>query len=309
MFEFLFSRQGLSMDRLHTFLRVVETGSITRAAGGDPVRQSQFSRQIRELEDFFGVELTHRRGKGIIISPEGCRLAGLVRQHFQALDDFYREQEGQPRTFVLGTTSSLMEWLVCPCMASLLKLFPNARLQLETCRSQELVNRVRDGSLDFALVRDDAVPEGAPRLPVARSRYLLAVPVKLARQTALPVKPRLADLVRLPLALQTAGGSFHRMVVAGLEAAGVIWEPVVGCQSFLQVRAVVESGSCAGILPEFFTRRLDARRHVLLPLPLLEPHIRTLVLHWSSRQVQRRSIDDARINELALVLAGNAKQP
>ncbi|WP_009963649.1 helix-turn-helix domain-containing protein [Verrucomicrobium spinosum] len=84
MFEDLLSRHGLSLDRLHGFLCVVEAGNISQAAAGDPVKQSQLSRQIRDLEAFFGVELTHRRGKSIAISAEGLRLAALIRQHLRA---------------------------------------------------------------------------------------------------------------------------------------------------------------------------------------------------------------------------------
>ena len=39
------------MERLKTFLEVAQAGSIVGAAGGDCVRQSQYSRQIKELEE------------------------------------------------------------------------------------------------------------------------------------------------------------------------------------------------------------------------------------------------------------------
>ena len=53
----LFLKSGLSLERLRAFLLFREAGSITRAAGGDPVRVSLISRQLRELEEFFEVEL------------------------------------------------------------------------------------------------------------------------------------------------------------------------------------------------------------------------------------------------------------
>lgn len=63
MFENLFSIGGLSIERLKSFIDVAERGSIARVADGDPSRQSLISRQIGELESFFGVELTKRKGK------------------------------------------------------------------------------------------------------------------------------------------------------------------------------------------------------------------------------------------------------
>jgi len=84
----LFSEHGLSIDRLKSFLDVVDAGSIVKAAGGDTNRQSQYSRQIKELETFFGAKLTRRKGRRIEITEEGERLARLIRESFTNLSDF-----------------------------------------------------------------------------------------------------------------------------------------------------------------------------------------------------------------------------
>ena len=65
MFEELLSRRGLSFDRLRALVEVTQSGSIARAAEGDPNKQSQYSRQLKELEEFFGIELTQREGKNL----------------------------------------------------------------------------------------------------------------------------------------------------------------------------------------------------------------------------------------------------
>ena len=63
MFENLFAQSGLSLERLKTFREIVAAGGITAAVGNDSNRQSQFSRQLKELERYFGVELL-KRGRG-----------------------------------------------------------------------------------------------------------------------------------------------------------------------------------------------------------------------------------------------------
>jgi hypothetical protein len=63
MYETLFARAGISLDRLRSFREVIHAGGIAAASKGDPNRQSQLSRQVRELETFFGVELLVR-GRG-----------------------------------------------------------------------------------------------------------------------------------------------------------------------------------------------------------------------------------------------------
>ena len=71
MFSRLFANAGLSLDRLRALVEVGACGSIVKASGGDPVKQSQFSRQIKELEDFFQIRLIERQGKGIRLTASG----------------------------------------------------------------------------------------------------------------------------------------------------------------------------------------------------------------------------------------------
>ena len=106
----LLSKGGLSLDRLHNFCLIAEAGGLTRAAGGDPGKLSLFSRQIRDLEEFFGVELKRRHGKGIVITDAGRRLAQLTRAHLLGLEDFQREARQLPMQLSIATGNSILEW-------------------------------------------------------------------------------------------------------------------------------------------------------------------------------------------------------
>ncbi len=88
MFANLFAERGLSLDRLKTLIEVGAAGSIAAAAHGDSARQSLYSRQIKELEEFFGVELTCRRGKVLTLTEAGRELARLAGESMRRLDDF-----------------------------------------------------------------------------------------------------------------------------------------------------------------------------------------------------------------------------
>src|SRR5882757_1637877 len=114
MFEPLFAERGLSLDRLKVLIEVRDAGSIAQAAPGDPVRQSQYSRQLRELSEFFGSEVAQRRGKILKLTPEGERLAELARDQLRALADFRSECRQQSVVFTLGAGDSLIQWLVIP---------------------------------------------------------------------------------------------------------------------------------------------------------------------------------------------------
>ncbi len=80
MFENLFAERGLSLDRLKVLIEVRDAGSNAQAAPGDPVRQSQYSRQLRELSEFFGCEVAQRRGKILKLTTADGPFTGGLRE-------------------------------------------------------------------------------------------------------------------------------------------------------------------------------------------------------------------------------------
>src|SRR5213594_1602000 len=114
MFPRLLQEGGLSLDRLQSFCLVAQAGGVTKAAKGDPAKQSLFSRQIKELEEFFGTELIRRKGRGIVLTEAGTRLETIARESFTALTDFKRDCNGRPVEIAIGTGETVIQWLLMP---------------------------------------------------------------------------------------------------------------------------------------------------------------------------------------------------
>ncbi len=294
----LLSNSGVSLERLQSFLHVAEAGGIARACGGDPVKQSQYSRQIRELEAFFGTALTLRQGRRVVISEQGLRLAEVIRQNFQALEDFRRAMSGAPRVFSLGAGGSVLEWTVAPIFARLFSIWPDSTWKLENHRSADLVTRVADGRLDFAIVRSDAPSPGQPALKLMVQSYVAALPREWAARFAGRTRLTLKQLSTLRLALPTERGQMREAAEAAFEKAGLALTPAVTCGGSLQAYALVASGSCAAILPD----SLPAHDVSTYALPQMAGYRRTLVLHWNQRQMERRAIGEDKIHAMARLL-------
>src|SRR4051794_28209706 len=86
MFEKLFLKSGLSIDRLKTFCEIAEAGAITRAAGGKPGIQSQYSKQLKDLETYFEVPLFERNGKTMRITEAGKRLLSVAKEFLNSVE-------------------------------------------------------------------------------------------------------------------------------------------------------------------------------------------------------------------------------
>jgi DNA-binding transcriptional LysR family regulator len=308
MIDDLFSKGGLSLDRLRGFMQMAEAGSIAKASPGKPNRQSQISRQIRELEQFFGAELTRRKGKTLSLSTAGERLALLIREQLQDLEDFRKEQAGLPKSFVIGAGASVLEWLLMPALPAISKHLGGATLMTDVHRSRSLGDAVRDGRVDLAIVRQDAVPSGANTVLVTKMGFHLCIPRLLLKHGTTErdaASPALWQT--LPFAAGRDGGQTDTAVREAMQSAGVDFRPRFECGSMLQVRQLVELGACAGILPTLGIRGLDEKHVLITPFAPLRDFGRALVLHWSPRQMRRRGLATTDLKKLAAIIANQSK--
>ena len=297
---------GLSLDRLRNFLAFAEHGSIAKVAPGNLARQALISRQIGELEEYFSTELTVRRGKTLALSEAGERLKLIARAQFDDLNEFQKVQIGQRRTFSIGAGASILEWLIIPCVGGVRSVLGDAALRLSSQRSSELVASIRDGQLDFAIVREDAISEELLLKSSLSLRMRLAFTLCASRKL-LGSKPKssLADPSvwrSLPFAANGGGGQLDATFRAAMTNALGEFHPVVECDSMLQVRELIVQGVCVGLLPSFGTHGLSEKDVVTCEFAPMKDYGRSLVLHWNNRQMRRRGIGESVIKQIAKAL-------
>jgi DNA-binding transcriptional LysR family regulator len=285
MFESLFSERGLSLDRLKVLIEVRDAGSIAQAAPGDSIRQSQYSRQLRELAEFFGCEVTERRGKVLKLTDKGERLAELAREHLRSLDEFRSECKGETAVFSIGAGDSLIQWLVIPRLAQVLSQFPGTRFATTNLRTNEIVHQLADSRLDFGIIRKNAITTGVKAVSLGPVAYAAVVPEALTRNKRLTLKQALAEL---PLATQTTDGQF----TAGLRDLAHAFEvpllPALACQSFPQTMAAVRTGKFWAIVPELALRELPSGLVHRINDEMLATLTREAMLAWNPRVVRIR---------------------
>jgi LysR family nitrogen assimilation transcriptional regulator len=283
-FERLFDVSGLSLDRLRTFLRVVEAGNLTKAAQGDVTKQSQFSRQIKELEGFFGVALTRRVGRRIEITDEGHRLALVIRRHFRELDDFREAMAGRSVSVRFGSQGSIIDWLLVPRLGVIREALGNAMIELEQLRTLDVVRAVADGRLDFGIVREDTVPAETKRWRLGSVGYALFAASALWRGCATA-----EDVIRKsPVADLLAGGQFSTRWQEWLSKEKLRPRVLARVSSFTDLARVVQAGQAAAVLPDMAAVDFDPKKFEHRPIASLKS--RTLVLIANVRSLDRSGI-------------------
>lgn len=296
-FDRLFTVSGLSLDRLRTFLRVAEAGNLAKAAMGDVTKQSQFSRQIKELEAFFGLALTRRVGRRIEITEEGMRLASIIRRQFRELDDFRESMTGRSVSVRFGSQGSVIDWLLVPRLAAIRESFGSALVELEPMRSAEVVRAVADGRLDFGIVREDAVPAEIKRWRLGQVGYALFATKALCKGYS-TVEELLQNI---PVAELQSGGQFAERWQQLLTTKRLTPYVFARVSSFTDLARIVHTGHAAAILPELATVDFEPKRFECRPVAALKP--RTLVLISNARSLDRSGVEPGIAMKLAEILA------
>jgi DNA-binding transcriptional LysR family regulator len=286
MFEKLLSKRGLSFERLRVIVELDEAGSVVKAAGGDTTRQSQYSRQLGQLEDFFGVELTRRDGKKLVLTDAGKRLAEITRESLFSLEHFQAGYQNAPVTIKLGAGDSLLQWLLLPRVERLLKKLPEVSISLRNLRTRETVECLCDLTLDLGLLRDSGVSPKLKSARILRLAYAIFVPRKLLVGKG-RVDHRWA-LEHLPIATYTGDGQFAKSVAQAIQAAGIKLNSRIECETFPQAHRAVQSGSYAAILPSIAGADLDESDFLRIEAPFLKSHERMICLAWNPRMLRVR---------------------
>jgi DNA-binding transcriptional LysR family regulator len=271
MYNRLFAEHGLSLDRVRALLEVAASGSIVKAAGGDPVRQSQYSRQIKELEEFFQTRLVERHGKGIRLTPGGRELARISRFFLLGLSNFQRGCLAEEQTFRIGASATFTETFLLPVLTR--NLSPGLQYAVEVVPNDDSERRLHDLTLDFAVVTSTSLSRPLQLTELGRCAVNWWVPKRLCktRKEAL----RAFETKQLPLIIP-------RREIEGMLSSAPIPHPQITCDTFLQARAVLEEQRLSTFLPDFL-RVENSAAFLRLAVPSYEPLDFRYRLAWNPR--------------------------
>lgn len=257
------SLPGLSLDRLASFLRVADAGGLARAAPGEPVRQSQLSRQMKELESALQQSLFLRTGHGMVLTGAGQALARVVRELDQGLRDVTAAERGPVRVS-LGGGDSVLQWLVLPGLAEL--RHDDVELELGALGSDGVVSALLEQRIDLGLLRASEATGELKTVRLGRISYALF---------------SAAGRGKLPLAVPSSERGLERALASLGPAA-------LRCETFPQVAQAVRSGAYRGVLPSFARAQLPPAEFHASFLPALETVATPLLLAWRARTLELR---------------------
>ncbi len=146
----------MELRHLRYFLAVAEALNFTKAAALLRVAQPALSRRVQDLEDEIGVDLLKRSPRGVVLTAEGKAFLERTR-HILKLSDESVEHvralaRGQEGELHMGYAPAPTVEILPPALAAFQKAFPRVRVLLHDFSEQELMDGLRNGKLELALM-------------------------------------------------------------------------------------------------------------------------------------------------------------
>lgn len=146
----------MKLHQIRALVAVHQTGSLSEASQTLHVTQPALSRSIKELEGELGLALMQRSHKGMTLTDEGRRLIRHAQSTMESLRRLQLEAENIKDTQVgevtIGVTSLTA---VLKGLGASLAVFqarnPRVRTRVIELRPHQIIQQVRDGTLDFAI--------------------------------------------------------------------------------------------------------------------------------------------------------------
>ena len=255
----------LDLDLVRTLAVIVDTGGFTPAAQKLHRTQSAISMQIKRLEDSLGVRLLNRNRSRVVLTAAGETVLDYGRRML-ALQEEVRMVLNAPAvegTVRLGIPDDYAFYLP-RVLARFAELYPAVTLDVRCDLSVDLIQELREGNIDLAVVtRQPKSPGGH----VLRSEQLIWA---AAQQTGAEHK------TVLPLALFPEGYCvFRELTLESLQAAGCHWRIAYTSRSLEGLLSSVSAGLAVTVITRSMLR--EGLREIepegpagLPPLPQVE---------------------------------------
>lgn len=149
-------RRMISLKQIHYALAVERTLHFKKAAQACAVSQSALSTALSEMEKQLGFPLFERNNKQVLVTPLGKQVLEKARQIKLQMDDLTRlgevQREPLHTTLSLGIIPTICPFLLPVVLPVLKTQYPALQLLISEEQSHVLVDQVRSGDLDAAIL-------------------------------------------------------------------------------------------------------------------------------------------------------------
>lgn len=243
----------MDLRTLRYFIVVAQERNITRAAEALSMSQPPLSLQMKSLEDELGAQLFVRGKRSLTLTAEGEQLLRRARQILDLTEKTQQEiktmRDGMSGTVFLSLVEGRAPYLAAQWIAGFREEFPLVRYNLWNGSSDDVLDRLRRGLADLAVVAAPYDHEHLEGFSVGTEPWAAIIPKNhpLARQGGKDIP--LACLDGEPLIVPSRKSRIEA-IRNWFEEIGL--EPNIICEmsNYVDAVALAERGVGISIFPQ-----------------------------------------------------------
>lgn len=251
----------MEFDDVRAFVIVASLGSVSLAARDLNITQSAVTRRLQRLETSLGTTLLDRRTRPVALTGAG---QAAIERCRRLLNDV-REVRAAALTggplsgeFRVGVAHALTEFTLTEPVGELRRTFPHLVLRLTTGWSREVLERVRSGSLDAAVIllaEGESLPAEVTGTQIAKERLLVVA----SRQYHHPRPRKIQDLAGAQWILNPDGCAARAGLRRALLQADIDMIVAVEAYNYELQLALVAQNRGLSLVPERILSRSRQR--------------------------------------------------
>ncbi|RTY78131.1 LysR family transcriptional regulator [Pseudomonas veronii] len=252
----------MEIKHLRAFVTLAQELHFGRAAQQLSIVQPALSMQIKLLEEELGVRLFERSRHSVALTEVGLiflpEARATLHQAAHAADVARASGRGEIGRVRLGFVSSVLPELLPTLIRSLHQQFPRIELELKDMPGPDQTAALKNGQLDFGLMRLPAVAPGIQTLEVLRETFIVALHGDHPLAVCGTLHPTaLANVPVFVLGRRYAPG-FYDGLMHAVSTHGAQLEIASELGEFTTMLALVSAGLGVGLLPARAGRALPA---------------------------------------------------
>lgn len=244
--------RALEFKQLRFFLRVVDIGSITRAAQALHIAQPALSKHLSELEHALGATLLVRGPQGIQPTEQGRALYSAAQRIIRDVEAVALEVAARGRAPVgsvrLGCLESTSMALAYPLAVHMMQRYPGVRMVMVAGQGRDLYRRLLAGDLDFVVLSPDEEITGVQTRPLVDEELFIVGSTALAGfdgGSTIDV----SALAELPFVLPSRSSYAMRSLMSSVAQHGFEPRTVIESDALVLVKRLVFEGHGVSVLP------------------------------------------------------------
>jgi LysR family transcriptional regulator, regulatory protein for tcuABC len=239
----------MELRQLRYFVRVLELGSISRAALDLELVQSALSQQISRLESELSTRLLQRTSKGVVATEAGMAFFREAQLTLRHADQAVRAAQLSRLTGAVsvGLAPTTAAVLGLPLIRAMRERYPDVRLHMVEGMSGHLTSMLNSRQLDLTILFDTQAARRWSVLPLVEEKLFL-IQTK-SENTPAASRTRMADLKDIPLILPTGTHGLRSALDAVFVRAKFKPQLAAEIDSLAMTMAAVEAGLGSTVQP------------------------------------------------------------